>query len=453
MEISQKQALADFPWRWLLAWLILPNSVVIALWPIAGESMQAVVLMSGIGAIFFAQLRSAPLKVILASLLFLLVTTIYIARLFGVPPLNFQMVAGFISYVRPLRSPEYVVAGVTAIIVPILIFFTAPKVKRFTTRTQYLVAAVLVGLFVLIDTALPPVEAAGLQPPRPGQPIDAASRQVGLAPATAEGRHVLVIVVEALGVPLFEPERQIFKDDWHRPEWRQRYEMTFGTNRYAGSTTFGELRELCGISANYDNFDFSKVNCLPDKYANAGYETTAIHAFDASFFRRQEWYPKIGFQNTLFRKDLKARGISDCPGIFPGSCDVEIGPIVLERIIDADRPQFVYWLTLNTHTPVVSDPKLGTDRCTLGPEEWRSEFPAICRVYELHHLLADSVSKIIMNPEFPPTDILIVGDHKAIIFDQQSNPRFIRDRVPWLYLRARYNKAGSTQLDSIRMLK
>ena len=398
--------------------------------------MQAVVLLSGIAGIVFAQLRWPVLKVILACCIFILVTMMYVARLFGVPPLNFEMILGFVSYVRPLRSPEYAVAGVALAVIPIVLCFVVPKVSRFTNRTQYLFAALMVGMFVVIDTAVPPVKVVGLQPPRPGQPVDAASRQVGLWTNANDGHHVLVIVVEALGMPRYQAERTLFNKDWDRPEWGGRYEVTTGTNRYAGSTTFGELRELCGISANYKNYDFNKLTCLPDGFAERGYETTAIHAFEPAFFGRSGWYPQIGFQNMLFRKDLLAKNVRECPGIFPGACDTDIARVIAERIKSADRPQFVYWLTLNTHTPVISDQALGTERCTLGSDAWRSEFPAICRLYELHHRLAESVSRLVMDPDLPPTDILIVGDHKPFIFDRQSNLRFVPNKVPWIYLRA-----------------
>lgn len=399
--------------------------------------MQAAFFLSGLAAIIFAQLRSVPLKIVLASMIFLFVTTIYVGRLFGVPPLNIEMIAGFIAFVRPLRSPEYIVVAIALATIPLLLMFAVPKVPTFTNRTQYLFAAVLVGIFIVVDTALPPVQAAGLEPPRPGEPVDAATRQVNFTPKAAQGRHVLVIVVEALGVPLEEPERKLFRDDWNRAEWREKYEVTTGTNRYAGSTTFGELRELCGISADYQSFDFATVECLPSQFAQSGYGTTAIHTFRPKFFNRESWYPQIGFQNMMFRKELLAKGVGDCPGVFPGACDVQVAPIIFEKLKNADKPQFVYWLTLNTHTPVVADPELGTERCTLGSEAWRNDFPAVCRLYELHHLLADSVSKVAMNPDLPPTDILIVGDHKPFIYDHESNLRFSPDRVPWVLLRAK----------------
>ena len=89
-------------------------------------------------------------------------------------------------------------------------------------------------------------------------------------------------------------------------------------------------------------------------FQSAGYETTAVHSFKGDLFERTDWYPKIGFDHMLFEPDLKALGADDCPGVFPGACDTDVGDILAKRLASAKGSQFIYWLTLNTHVPVVA---------------------------------------------------------------------------------------------------
>jgi hypothetical protein len=427
----------DIPAKWILCWLLLPNIVIVLMWQVAAKPMQAFILMSGIAALIFVQVPSRLVRTIGAISIFVMISVFYVARLFGLPPLNLAVVAQFITEVRPLRSPEYAMAGLVLTALLILILVTTPKVERFRNRTQFLYAGVAIGLFALIDSSLTQVRIVSLTPPAAGEKADPAVKQVGLTPAGAQGRHVMVILVEALGQPLASPERELFEADWNRPRWKQRYTVTTGSNRFAGSTTYGELRELCDTTTHYGAFDFGKADCLPKRFTRAGYETTAIHSFSANFFDRKTWYPKVGFQNLVFNDDLGMLGVRDCQGIFPGRCDVDVGEVIRKRLTQADHPQFIYWLTLNSHAPVIPDETLGTIQCSLGTAEWRTEFPVICRMFKVHRALANSIDELVMSPDLPPVDILIVGDHRPPLFGRESNARFSQERVPWVYLRAK----------------
>ncbi len=433
---------ADFPAKWILCWLLLPNIVIVLMWQVAGKPMQAFILMSGIAALIISQIPSRFVRTAGAIAIFSMISVFYVARLFGIPPLNLAVVAQFIAEVRPLRSPEYVLAGVVVAALLILVVRVTPGVERFHSRTQFLYAGLAIFAFALADSSISQAKGIGLDPPLAGSKADPAVKQVGLAPQAAQGRHVLVILVEALGKPVTSPERELFEADWNRPQWRKRYTVRTGSNRFAGSTTYGELRELCDTTTHYDAFDSSKADCLPRQFARAGYETTAIHSFTANFFDRTTWYPKAGFKNLVFDEELRKTGARACQGIFPGRCDVDVAKVVHNRLAQAEKPQFIYWLTLNTHAPVIADETLGTDRCTLGSAQWRHGFPVVCRMFELHHALANRIDQIVMAPDLPPVDILIVGDHRPPLFDSDANARFDQDRVPWIYLRARDRPAA-----------
>jgi hypothetical protein len=427
----------EIPVKWIICWLLLPNMAVVLMWQFAGLKMQALIIMAGIAALIFSQIPSLLVRTVGAISIFSMISMLYVARLFGIPPLNFSVVAQFLTEVRPLRSPEYALAGAVMAVILILIVRLTPRVERFHSRKQFLAAGVAILLFGLLDSSLAQTQWSGLKAPVPGRSVDSAVKQTGFTPAAAQGRHVLVIMVEALGKPVGAPERELFEADWNRANWRSRYAVQTGSTRFEGSTIYGELREMCGTTTHYEYFDFSKADCLPKRFAQAGYETTSMHSFDSGLFERTTWYPKTGFKTMMFDEELAKAGAGACEGVFPGRCDVDVAKLVKQRLSEADKPQFIYWLTLNSHSPVIADGTLGTNDCTLGTQEWRYALPVVCRLFEVHHTLANSIDRLVMAPDLPPVDILIIGDHRPPMFDRQANARFDQDHVPWVYLRAK----------------
>ena len=443
---SESSLLRDIPWRWLVCWLLLPNIAVIALWPIVGMPMQAVIVVSGALALIVSQLPWQSVRRICAVLLFVVVTTIYVCKVFSIWPLHIDMLVQSLADLRPMRSPEYFVGIAMGLAVIATLFWTVPRVPRLKGTWQTVLATCAILVFLDMDMALAAKSrTVGQDLPPAGTPVESAVLQVDLERDKESRRNVLLVVVEALGVPARPEEQAIFAADWDRPAWRTRYEVTTGTSRYFGSTRNGEMRELCGQWAEYTITDFPDVDCLPARFRAAGYETTAIHAFTGRFFNRKEWYPRMGFNQSVFKEDLYKAGARECDGVFIGACDVDIAPMIASRLKRAKEPQFIYWLTLNTHVPVGADPVLGTEKCTLGSAQWRDDFPPLCRLYQLHHHLADSISTMIMAKDFPDTDILIVGDHRPPIFDRHELARFRDGMVPWVYLRAR---GGSEPADA-----
>src|SRR5690606_5452940 len=274
-----------------------------------------------------------------------------------------------------------------------------------------------------------------------------ATQKAGLMAPPRDGRHVVIVIVEGLGMPTAPVEKALFDADWDRPRWRERYDVTHGLVPYYGSTTNAELRELCGAWGQYFRFDFSHATCLPREYRSAGYETTAMHAFDGSFFNRTAWYPLLGFERIDFESQLEAQGARRCGGVFPGACDRDVPALLAARLKQAAKPQFMYWLTLNTHLPVIEDPKLGTEHCDLGSASWRRANPQLCRMFLLHHQLADAIDRMAMDPALPPADILIVGDHMPPFSIRDQRMRFKPKEVPWILLRSRQGPGMAGRAD------
>lgn len=436
--ISWSSLGSEFPGRWILYWLLLPNLGIMLMWPVGGPPMRVGLVLFGLTALALSQLPWRPVKLVALAAMTLAMTVFYVCSMFKIPPLNLGLIGSFFAEVRPLRSPEYLAAGAVLLASLLIAMRGVWHVPRLSRPMHFLFACGAVFGLVNLDAALTARagdEFGGLPPP--GTPFDSAVRQVALEPGAIGSRHVLVVMVEALGVPAGPEERALFAADWDRPEWRGRYEVSHGSTAFFGSTTNGELRELCGSWSHYTSFDFAQADCLPARFRKAGHDTLAIHGFDAGFFGRESWYPRIGFARIVFADELERRGVPKCGGVFPGACDRHVPAIIGRELARAEKPQFIYWLTLNTHLPVVADEELGTDDCRMGPAQWRDAFAALCRLFALHHELADAISELALGPDLPPTDILIVGDHRPPLFDRASRERFDETRVPWIHLRAR----------------
>jgi phosphoglycerol transferase MdoB-like AlkP superfamily enzyme len=171
--------------------------------------------------------------------------------------------------------------------------------------------------------------------------------------------------------------------------------------------------------------------------ARGGAQTTAYHSFDGQFFDRDKWYPNIGFDKQLFRSELSKGGAEACGGVFPGVCDRDVPRQLAAHLKAANKPQFVYWLTVNTHLPVPERNNLDTENCERVSPKLASEYPMICRQIAIWDAIDAAMVKEITAADFPPTDILLVGDHMPPYFDRKSRTQFAPDRVPWLLLKWR----------------
>ncbi len=157
-----------------------------------------------------------------------------------------------------------------------------------------------------------------------------------------------------------------------------------------------------------------------------------------------DWYPKLGFDHREFEPQLRASGAKFCDGVFAGACDTDVPQIMGDRLwASKSKRNLAYWLTLNVHLPVSPNDILETDDCKLGSEQWRSVSPMLCRSYEVHEAVANSIFEEMMRKDFSESDILIVGDHMPPFFQSIIRSRFDSGHVPWLYLE---NKAAKSRV-------
>jgi phosphoglycerol transferase MdoB-like AlkP superfamily enzyme len=254
----------------------------------------------------------------------------------------------------------------------------------------------------------------------------------------------MIVMVEAMGEPTDPMLRNRFDRIWQRRELADRFDVTHGKTAFYGSTTSGEMRELCQRWGDYDEITGPDTSCLPALLEKRGYQTTSYHAFTSDFFDRDRWYPLIGFQNRAFGQELLDQGASYCPNVFPGACDRDIPAIIAKQLKQAHGPQFVYWLTLNSHLPIVENHELGTENCSSVGSQRDADFPMICRLFAIWGSTADALVKVVKQPDFPPTHILIVGDHMPPFTHQKSRLQFDPAHVPWVLLRFKGAETSKT---------
>ena len=426
------------PWRWALHWLIAPCIVPIMFWPLGGPDMIRVFIAVGCLGIVFAQISSPWIKRVAAIGLMAMVTANFFLMSFNLNFSSSSQLPLFLSDARWYLSSDYIAMAALIIVGLYLAIQQAPSVPKFGKLWHWGLAIMMVASVARFDNFASEAARSNIwSEPDPAFPFHSAVGDSGIVADTSRRHNVVVVLAESLGVPEFAEGKAMFAADWDRPEWKSRYDVSHGQVDYFGSTTFGEMREICGKFGNYTTFNFRKADCLPGRMLKAGYQTTAIHAFAPSFFEREDWWPQLKFKKELFGDSLENAGARACGGIFPGACDVDIPQQIGAVIKHSDKPQFVYWVTLNSHLPVLSDASLGTEDCDKPDAPLSQIAPRLCRLFTVHHNLADAISKMAMDPSLPPTDILIVGDHMPPYFRRQLRSLFNPAQVPWILLKAR----------------
>lgn len=254
-------------------------------------------------------------------------------------------------------------------------------------------------------------------------------------------KNLVLVLVESMGLPLnSEFSHDFFYPIASDPEMKKLYDVKVGTVPYSGSTIYGELRELCGVRlTGYSEQGYPQ--CLPALLRPLGYESIAFHGFTHQFYNRNRWYPKLQFDQALFAEDLRKQGLnSKCGSVaFEGLCDAEIAKLIHQKLLETKKPQFLYWLTLNSHLPLGKVNPGNSQFDCQSHLETRSD-PDICTQSQWIRIVLDSVAQIARDPALPPTEFVIVGDHPSPFFDLKEKGLYSSDRVPWIVLTPTFKK-------------
>lgn len=235
-----------------------------------------------------------------------------------------------------------------------------------------------------------------------------------------KNHNVLFIVNESLGMP----KDSIVLKQLLSPLYATKSISDIEVNQtpYVGPTVFGELRELCHAQPSNFNLKSLKVGfdeCLPQLFKRIGYETTSIHGALGVMYDRKYWYPRAGFQKMIFFESHVWRNY--CYS-FPGACDWELGPFITNLFVDAKKPQFIYWLTLNSHAVYDKrDIHFNIFDCSQFNIEEKTES---CRNLKLQAQFFYVLAEMINSQKMKGTEVVIVGDHSPIIFDAAEKQKY-----------------------------
>jgi len=271
-----------------------------------------------------------------------------------------------------------------------------------------------------------------------GQPFSSALKASGFEAKLIQGqapRTVMVVMVEGLGIFENSAHQSVIDGPFAQPGILARYDISRGETVYFGSTTAAEMRELCATRSPYQSvLGAAQSACLPAIMAAQGYHTLAVHGFSERMFERADWYPNIGFDQSLFARDFAGQGLAQCGAVFTGACDTaiadQLGPIIQK----SQAPLFLYWLTLNTHIPITPGEHSGRVSCSNGGVYGDAE---VCDMAGMWFDVFDAVAQLAMIGAKTGMDILIVGDHAPPLWSRKQRALFKPGVVPWVLLTAK----------------
>lgn len=424
--------------RWCMVWLLLANIGFMALWFAGAPPRHFEIVYAGIIGLV---LKRAPFLLQYLGFAGIMTWSVlkFVGGLFNLSLSSLLYSLQFFAEIKPGNSIDYIAAA-AAIVVILGLAWTLLRRDMNFTRPLYLLGAIglCVGLAATDIWMGKDMRGHYFRSAPAGAAFASATGDSGFALRADGKRHLVLIMVEAMGVPRnnSEMERLLFAPLTDNAVVQARYDFKRGNVPYYNSTTAGEIRELCGRWGDYyDLLDRKDTACLPAKLAKQGYATHAMHSFTGTFFKRSTWYPNIGFQTREFGDSMQKLGAEKCGGVFPGACDRHIPRQIAAKLKAAKKPTLLYWLTLNSHLPVPAGLNLNADKCERISPTLAAEFPQICRQFAIYHDIQTALASEISAADFPDADILLVGDHMPPYFDRHHRTQFDPEHVPYLYLR------------------
>ncbi len=124
---------------------------------------------------------------------------------------------------------------------------------------------------------------------------------------------------------------------------------------FGGGTANTEFEVLTGISLKtysadwhivYRNEIYGPVPSLASIFKEEGYRTEALHPYHHWYYRRDEVFPHLGFDNFTALKDL-----DDPQTLGPFVSDDYLTDVLINQLEESEEPIFNYTLTMQNHAP------------------------------------------------------------------------------------------------------
>jgi hypothetical protein len=354
------------------------------------------------------------------------------------------LVCAAVASFRPRSEDRFRVAGCLLFLIALIASVSLlagrnPLVRKDMLYTQKRLARAPILSLVRLDFYLRRVDKASHRTDNAWM-NSASSRAVDFLSdsRSAEDPDVVLILVESWGLPRDAHLAQALTAAYSDPRVANKFNVSYGSVPFDGSTVPGETRELCHSKMGFNILLASPEllnGCLPAFFHERKYENISVHGYIGSMFQRNTWYPKVGFDRSLFGPDLEKLNLPDCPGAFPGVCDAAIAKWIGSSLLSANTggPRFIYWVTLNSHLPVPAHPSLSDDGvCSTLPSLQNSA--PLCSWFRLVRNVHQSVQQLALTTSARPTVFVLVGDHAPPFADPELGREFSHTEVPYVLL-------------------
>lgn len=209
---------------------------------------------------------------------------------------------------------------------------------------------------------------------------------------------------------------------------------------FHGSTVAAEIRELCRQRTATLHPEATAIApaCLPRKLRANGYHSTAIHGFSGSMFSRNRWYRQLGFDDIHFAAGILGRHVqaTRCGLAFNGVCDHDTWDFLVDQVLESGHErQFIYWLTLSAHLPLVAGEAVAGQaarECAAQPG-LQVDTP-VCLLIHQHRTLFARIATAVASGRFRDTLFIVVGDHAPPFVRQRYRLAFSATHVPYLVI-------------------
>ncbi len=255
-------------------------------------------------------------------------------------------------------------------------------------------------------------------------------------PATASKKEALILV-ESWGLLTNKDLQREVQQPLYDLTRENQYSIKTGTTPYKYLTQAGEFRELTGYVFHYYQVKdiWVKENSLLIKKQQQGYHITGIHGNTGRFYRRQMIWPVLGVQEMYFAEEFAKLSMPLCGSdIFRGVCDTAINTWLLGKMNSLpERKEFYYWVTLNTHLPLVEIRDAAYNQFAA---KWKPQgiTEHILQIAYQQQLLFKDLAAKLGKPGAPKAHILLVGDHAPPYIDPADRKLYDGEVVPYIEL-------------------
>ena len=180
------------------------------------------------------------------------------------------------------------------------------------------------------------------------KPVKSASEVSGFnVAAGAHGNNVVVVIVESLGYLVDQAARDRIAAPLYDPAVTKDYLVTAGHTVYYGSTTSGEMRELCNTRTFYTDYVRGARIFLSAESAEIArlYQHRTARLL-GRHVRAREMVSGSRLRQGTVRRGSREDHAPFCGGAFRGACDADLAPIITAQSQQAakdGKPRFIYW--------------------------------------------------------------------------------------------------------------